>query len=369
MFKAKQQPVFLASGIDRLVVTISPIQRVSLRARDLLREKGIRQIEGHSCVVVGRSVDPLQNDYELADFVLIDSNRFEEQVGGPIYHLCAGARTCATMTPRELLEGAAHCIEDILGDYQPRSAISYLELYVDMQNSLRPSKELRESIRTRTRKFSATSEIGVATATDPDQMLVHIGSRDKRNDSVRAVYYEKPLLDPKDWRLAFWALNKDFNSKDTVRRLEFRVPSRRTLEKLAINPSPTAMLNGGLNTLWGLLTSRWMRVVRSGPKEKKPLNHSAWDKITAMKPIPDGGDSPRDFVVPESSKKLERQVAMGAAFIRTVADLPDSEEHKRLAYMAFLDAVTMLRNKQLPFECEDVWAALDSAPVNTAKED
>ena len=353
MFKRDTKPTILASGIDRLTITIVPRTRVSGARRNALADKFIHEVAGSTVAVINNPKLEMADKRELADFLLIDSGRFPTDESGPVFRLTACAATCAGFTSKRLLQVCSSIARVLLGSADPEVYVSYLELYADFQGVPRPEVKLfKANCITRAKSLSILEDAGVLTPRAEDRRSLMIGRGGKSNESIHASFYEKSLS-PTDWRWGYFRSLPGFDESKTITRLEYRIPSASCWTRLKLNSDLKAVIDGGLNAMWVYLTSEWLRVLAPGQKgSKRARVHGAWEQVMKRLPIPDTEASERTYKPAVCWDGFERSVLMGGGLLRSCAGLPDNFENKCLAYLAFLDAVEMLSRGELPFGSE-----------------
>ena len=206
-----------------------------------------------------------------------------------------------------------------------------IELYVDLQRTSVPSKRSLKQIRCLA-GFADTGEAITKSTTDLcGEKRLTLG---RASSGLSAAYYEKRVCADEPWRLQHWQRG-GLLSLNGIRRLEFRIRGKRRLEELGIDPSPRALLAGGLNALWRYLTSQWLWV----PDPEIPSQpHEFWQEIQALHPVPDAPILPMDFQ-PYRETNAEGIIATGAGLLRRASGLPDTPEGRKRAREGFLVAV------------------------------
>ncbi|MBZ0137409.1 MAG: hypothetical protein K8I27_13665 [Planctomycetes bacterium] len=335
----KHTPVVVGWGLDRIAVNIIISQHLPRKQWERLRNGNPYDVDGTHVEVSGVYQEK-EAFSRSAQLVIYDKRRKTPQ-GETIYSAVVGARACAAFGAAAVMATIIKAARTMISP-TARIEANYLELYVDMQSTQRPSKAIfkQSSSKGRKRVFKDRSDV-INPEGDTLQSSTW-GDQGRRSDNICAVYYEKPRLQTGDWRIAKWRQSGQYLEGQTVRRLEFRVWGAGPLNQARISPDLTTLAAGGLNSLWDYLTSHWLRILSSTMRgHKRGQNHRMWKIVQGQRPLTTQPLLPREFLAP-SSQHLDQSLIRAAGYLRSFAGLSDSDNDKALAEGVISDAAERL---------------------------
>ncbi|MCA8934965.1 MAG: hypothetical protein KDB68_02060 [Planctomycetes bacterium] len=338
MFRTK--PRIICSGIDGLQITVELQRAMTLTEWDRLIHRGPYEVEGASVALTSRRKDSvlLQGMHDFVGYHIGKSN----ETGHDNFRIIAGARTNAVLGTEELFRCSQQIAAQIFGA-NVHCRVSSIDLYVDMQDTSRPDKSLKNRVNCRAQRSKDLCEHDVLNVEGQPIRTMRWGDSQRTSDSIVAVYYEKPSLKAVDWRVQHWQLNEQYDPGKTVRRLEFRVRGPARFASAGVKPEVDQLASGGLNTLWTYLTEKWFRLLAT-PKtntRKKIKTHRWWKLVQDELPLAKRPVLDRT-VVSNAALQLDSRVKQAAGHLRKIAGLSDSEEDCKLAQLTLLDAAQLL---------------------------
>lgn len=336
---SRDKPMMVGWGMDRIAVNILVPRQLGRRSWDKLRDGNPHVINGMTVEVsnVWQEKEAFKRHAEITVF----NKRRSTSSGFHVYSAAVGAKACAVRGAEVVMEALMMAARKLFSA-KATIEVCYLELYVDLQGTGRPSKKLFKRSACLARKRVLKDRDDVLNPDGQSIQTMTWGNQGRASDNICAVYYEKPKLPSEDWRIAKWRRSGCYQENQTVRRLEFRVWDKGPLLKAKISPELASLAAGGLNSLWDYLTGSWLRILAKPRIDKRRVDsHRWWEAIQRLTPLVAQPLLAAKHLEP-SAVQLELCLARAAGYLRNFAGLTDSAEDKGLAVDVTCDAAEEL---------------------------